>query len=76
MAELVNLPLVDQSVDLVERLEQLLALAKTGELSAMAYAVVYRNGNTGDGWTRLSNKQMMVGAVGIMHHRLCAAFAD
>jgi len=51
------------ATDLVPRLEALLEAAKSGEISAFAAAVVYRNGYTGDAYSYLPHTAIMLGAI-------------
>jgi hypothetical protein len=48
---------------IVERLEEALELAREGKLSAVALALVYRDGNTGSSYSKLGNVSAMVGAL-------------
>ncbi len=56
--------------DLIALLEDTLAKARAGEVSSVALAVVYRNGNTGDGWSTLPNMALQLGAVATLQYRL------
>jgi hypothetical protein len=47
----------------IERLEEALELAREGKLSAVALALVYRDGNTGSSYSKLGNVSAMVGAL-------------
>lgn len=51
---------VEQAV--VSYLETVLARAKNGEYSAVAVAVVYRDGSTGSGYSNQYNLATMVGS--------------
>lgn len=53
-------------------LEETLAVARQGNVSAVALAVVYRDGSTGDAWSKPASLSTLIGAVGVLSHRLCA----
>ena len=70
-----NLTVIDPeplAANLVDRLEALVEQARTGELSAFAAAVVYRDGTTGDAWSYLPNDSLMIGAIETMKARIVA----
>lgn len=48
------------SQDLIERLEGLLAEAKTGELQALVYVCSWRANSIGSGWCGLSRNRMRI----------------
>lgn len=60
----------------VERLEEVLAKAREGRISAVAIAIVYRDGSTGDCRSKLPSIGTMAGAVSILHNRLCRIITD
>jgi len=62
--------------DVAERIGELLAMAVKGEISSIAYAVVYRDGNTGNGWSELHNYSLMIGGVRRLEHKLIQAIYD
>jgi hypothetical protein len=62
--------------DVVERLEETLALAREGKISAVAIAIVYRDGSTGDARSKLPSIGTMAGAVSVLHQRICRLITD
>jgi len=52
-------------------LEEALATARKGNVSAVAIAVVYRDGSTGDAWSKPASTATLIGAVSVLHTRLC-----
>ncbi len=57
-------------------LEALLALARDGKLSAVAIAMVYRDGSTGDAWSKPHSTATLIGAVSVMQARLINLIAE
>jgi hypothetical protein len=55
--------------DLIELLEDALEKARDGKLSAVALAVVYRDGNTGHGWSRVPHVSLLAGALARVQHQ-------
>ncbi|MBY0394843.1 MAG: hypothetical protein K2X91_00020 [Thermoleophilia bacterium] len=66
----------DPNPTVIERLEETLALAREGRISAVTIAIVYRDGSTGDCRSRLPSIGTMIGAVSVLHARLCALITD
>lgn len=58
--------------EVVDLLETTLAQARAGEISSVAVAVVYRSGNTSDGWSKMLSHSTLIGAVARLQHRLIA----
>jgi hypothetical protein len=59
--------------DVVEKLEEALEKAKSGELSSVAIAIVYRDGCTGSSWSAPLSYSILIGAVARLQHRLIAS---
>lgn len=55
---------------IVPLLESLIERAKSGELSAVAVALVDREGCTGQEWSKLHSFGTMIGSVATLQHRL------
>lgn len=70
----INAEPVDQAV--VEYAEHILARAKTGEFSAIAFAYVYRDGTTGSGFSPQHNLATSVGAVACLKAKLLREMLD
>lgn len=58
------------SSTVVEYIEQVLEMAKKGELSSVAMAYVFRDGATGTGFSAAPTRGTLIGAVSILHHKL------
>jgi hypothetical protein len=56
----------------IERLEEVMALAKEGKVSAVAIALVYRDGNTGSSYSKVGNVSTLVGTLARLQHYLMA----
>lgn len=54
----------------VERLEDVLAMAKEGKLSSVAIAYVYRDGSSGAVYSRIPSLPALIGSVSILTARL------
>lgn len=76
MAELVEIPCAPLGKSIEERLQELMDDCKAGKLSSLAFAVVYRDGSTGDGWSALHSRATMIGAVDILKARLLATHME
>ena len=60
--------------DLVEKLEQLLAEAKSGELVAVAHVMLYRDGTSRNGWIGSGVTAQPLGfAISLLAHRYYAS---
>lgn len=70
MAELREITCEPAADNIVATLEAVLERAHKGELSAVAIALVNREGETGQEWSRLPSIGTMIGSVSILHHRL------
>lgn len=63
--------------DLIQdTIDQLIELHREGRLSAVAVAMVYRDGSTGSGHSRLHSIATMIGSLARLQHRLLAAGDD
>lgn len=62
--------------DVVAYLEKLLERAKAGRYSAVACAMVNRDGTTGSGWSELPSIPLMIGAVCGLRARLEQGMID
>jgi hypothetical protein len=58
--------------DTVAKLEEALERAKKGELSSVAFAVVYRDGTCGHGWSKAPSLSCLIGAVARLQYSLTA----
>jgi hypothetical protein len=67
---LIDLPLEPKDQGVIEALEDLLEKARDGKVSAVACAVVYRDGCTGDVNSALPNRSVMLGSIARLQHRL------
>lgn len=70
MAELRVIESVPVSDDLIATIEGVLEKAKAGELSSVAIASVYRDGNTGWSWSDPPSVGTLLGSVNRLAHRL------
>lgn len=59
-----------------ERLVDLLDRVDRDEVSAVAFAVIYRDGNTGTAWSVLPHRMLMMGVVAHLAWRLSQKFED
>lgn len=57
--------------DVVAKLEEALAEAREGKISAVALATVYRDGSSGRSWSKRHSQTTMIGAVDLLRHALC-----
>jgi hypothetical protein len=57
-------------------LEEALAAAREGRISAVAIAAVYRDGSTGDAWAKPVSPATLIGAVSVLHARLIHSITD
>jgi len=64
------IPSIEPGGDALERLEETRALVESGEVSAIAVAVVYRDGSTSRSWSRCPNTATMIGAVELLKRDL------
>lgn len=60
----------------IVRLEEALVAAREGRFSAVAMAFVYRDGSTGDSWSEVHSIGTLIGAVSLLHTRLCRIPTD
>lgn len=70
MADLRVIDSAPVNAGVVDFLEGVLAKAKDDELSAVAVALVYRDGSTGSGWSTPHSLSSIVGAVEAMKAKL------
>ena len=61
--------------DIIERLEEVLEVAREGKLSSVAMAFVWRDGTCGHVWSSSPSLSCLVGAVARMQNKLIR-FAD
>lgn len=66
-------PLAD---NIVEKLTELLDVARDGQLSSIAVAVVYRDGTTGRSWSKIPSRSALVGSVAMLQHELITSGTD
>lgn len=74
-----NLTTIDSipvSDDIIETLENVIELARTNQISAVAIAMVYRDGSTGQRWSNLHNTSSMIGSLTILIHKLVKRIID
>jgi hypothetical protein len=57
----------------IEKLEEALEQARSGQLSSVAIAVVYRDGCTGRSWSPPPSRSCLIGAVARLQHGLIEA---
>lgn len=76
MAELEVIDAEPPAQGVVEYLEKQLERAKSGDFSAIAMAVVYRDGSTGSGYSQLHNTATMVGSVRALEAKLVREMLD
>lgn len=62
--------------DTVMILEDVLRMAQEGRISAVAIAVVYRDGSTGDAWSKPLSTAALIGAVTVLQTRLTHRITD
>jgi hypothetical protein len=70
MAELRTIDAEPVADDVVDTLERALVKARAGELSAVAIAVVYRDGASGSSWSHMHSIPAMIGSVSRLQHKL------
>lgn len=70
MTELTVLEPEPAAPDVIETLEEALAEAREGRLSAVAIAVVYRDGVGGASWSALPSRMAMLGAISRLSHKI------
>ncbi len=75
-ADLIPLDSEPAADGVVERLEEVLAKAREGRISAVAIAIVYRDGSTGDCRSKLPSIGTMAGAVSVLLNRICRIITD
>lgn len=56
--------------DVVAKLEEALQAAREGKISAVAIAIVYRDGSSGRSWSKRHSETAMIGAVDLLGHAL------
>lgn len=67
----------DPDQDTIDKLEELLAQAKRGELSGIAYAMLRPNGAIGTGWVgEKRSGNSMLGAVAALHVRYVRSWEE
>jgi hypothetical protein len=49
--------------DVIAKLEEVLETAKTGKISSLAIAVVYRDGTVGRCWSTASSLSLLIGSI-------------
>jgi hypothetical protein len=54
----------------VDKLEEALELAKSGELSSVAIAFVYRDGHSGARWSYAPSLSCLIGAIARLQHEI------
>lgn len=59
-----------------ESLQQLQELHEAGKLSAVAFALVYRDGTSGHGWSKLHSRVTMIGSVSLLKANLEAGHLE
>lgn len=62
--------------DIAEKLRAALADAEAGRLSSIAIAVVYRDGATGNSWSKMPSIGTLVGSVALLQARLQRLILD
>lgn len=70
MASLISIDAEPAGGDVVERIEEVLAMARAGELSSIAMALVYRDGSIGHCRSRAPSRGLMLGALSRCMHKL------
>jgi hypothetical protein len=62
--------------DIAEKLREALADAEAGRLSCIAIAVVYRDGSTGNSWSKMPSIGTLVGSIALLQARLQRLILD
>jgi hypothetical protein len=62
--------------DVIAKLEEALAAAREGRISAVAIALVYRDGTPGRSWSKLHSRTTMLGSVSLLHHILASGYFE
>lgn len=70
MADLRVLTAEPPAADVIATLEAALDLARSGDLSAVGIAYVYRDGAIGGEWSALPSRPAMLGSVSRLAHRI------
>lgn len=70
MAELIALEPEAQAADLIAVLDDARAKVEAGEISSIAIAFVYRNGDSNSSWSGLPNRVQMLGSIYRLAHKL------
>jgi hypothetical protein len=62
--------------DVVAKLEEVLAKAKTGEISSCAIAVVYRDGSSGRSWSKAHSITALQGSIALLSYAHSARYFE
>jgi len=62
--------------DVIDTLEYVLEKARTGKISSVAVAVVYRDGSTSNTWSAAPSASTLVGAVTRLQGRLLRTYDE
>lgn len=76
MAELRVIEPDDPAENVIAVLEEVLELARAGELSSVGIAMAYRDGRTGQRLSDTPFVGVLIASAGIMHHRLIAELIE
>lgn len=71
-ADLIPIDCEPPDGDVIAKLEETLAIAREGRVSAVAIAVVYRDGSTGDAWSKPHSIATLLGATSVLAQRLAS----
>jgi hypothetical protein len=70
MAKLIAIEPEPHGADTVKVLEEALELARNGELSSVAIAMVHRDGCVQTKWSQMPSAGLLAGAVARLQHKL------
>lgn len=60
----------DVQRSVIETIEEVLEMAKSGEIDGIAFAATLKTGDTFSNWSRRNQTPLLNGAIAILQHRL------